>query len=473
MRLMPNALTPSALRSETNRSGDSRSSAANDTPSCIARIDDDRRKFWVRRALQGSTVPICDSASWTAMNRGPGGDRDPRLGSQLLNSRGIGRIVTLAAVVVGAAAIGIVLATHDGTDYTVHARFQNASQLVKGNLVQVSGAPIGKVTAINLTPDGEADVAMHITKEGWTPLHQGTLATIRQASLSSVANRYVNLEMAPNSNPPLKDGDIIPSSRTTSTVDLDQIFNTLDKRTRNALAGVIRGFGDQYDGEGARANRGWLYLNPSLASSSRLFNELNRDTPMLERFIVSSSKLVTDLGEKRDDLSGLVVNLDQTFNAIGNRKEQLARAISLLPPFMRRANTTFVNLRATLDDLKPLVDESKPVAPKLRRLLAQLRPLTQDARPTLRDLTRLIRTRGSNNDLIEATQSLVPLRDAAVGPIQRNGAARDGALPASVKALKESPPELAFGRPSAGALPGCFDDCGHWGVYDAVGGASR
>src|SRR5205085_6560378 len=116
-----------------------------------------------------------------------------------------------------------------------------------------------------------------------------------------------------------------------------------------------------------------------------------------------------DLAAKRDDVAGLVRNFNQTFGAIGSQKQALARAISLLPPFMRRANTTFVNLRATLNDLKPLVDESKPVAPKLRRFMAELRPLTQDARPTLRDLTRLIRLKGSDNDLIEATRTLVPL----------------------------------------------------------------
>jgi phospholipid/cholesterol/gamma-HCH transport system substrate-binding protein len=390
-----------------------------------------------------------------------------------VNSRVIGRIVALAAVVIGAAAIGIVLATHDGTDYTVHARFINASQLVKGDLVQVSGAPIGKVTSITLTPDGEADVALHITKSGWAPLHQGTQATIRQSSLSSVANRYVDLQLAPNSNPVLPQGSVIASARTTSTVDLDQLFNTLDKKTRTALSGVIHGFADQYDGQGPAANNGYLYLNPSLAASSRLFSELNRDTPSLERFVVSSSKLVTDLAARRDQLSGLVTNLNRTFGAIGSRRQQLARALSLLPPFMRRANTTFVNLRATLDDLKPLVDESKPVAPKLRRLLAQLRPLTQDARPTLRDLTRLIRTPGADNDLIEATRTLVPLRDIAVGPVQRNGAERQGALPASAKALEQSVPELGFARPYAVDLTGWFDDFGHSGVYDALGGESR
>src|SRR3954452_4363156 len=385
----------------------------------------------------------------------------------------VGRVVAVAAVVIGVVAIVAVLATHDGTDYTIHARFQNASQLVKGNLVQVSGTPIGKVQDIQLTPDGEADVTMHITKSGWTPLHEGTQATVRQQSLSSVANRYVDLQLAPNSNPPLPEGSVIPSARTTSTVDLDELFNTLDKKTRQALSGVIHGFADQYDGVGPAANKGWLYLTPSLAASSRLFSELNRDTPNLERFVVSSSKLVTDLAVKRQQLSELIVNLNRTFGAIGSRKEQLARAISLLPPFMRRANTTFVNLRATLDDLKPLVDESKPVAPKLRRLLATLRPLTQDARPTLRNLSRLIRTKGANNDLIEATRTLVPLRDVAIGPVQRNGKERQGALPASASALKESVPELGFARPYAVDLTVWFDDFGHSGLYDALGGESR
>src|SRR3954467_9706011 len=337
------------------------------------------------------------------------------------NSRMVGRIVALAAVVIGVAVIVVVLANNSGTDYTIHARFQNASQIVKGNLVQVSGTPIGKVSAIKLTDDGQADLTLHITKSGFAPLHTGTHAQVRQASLSGVANRYVNLDLGPNSNPALDEGSVIPPSMTTSTVDLDQLFNTFDPKTRKGLSGVIRGFGKQYLGHEQQANQGWLFLNPSLAASSRFFNELNRDTPLLERFVVANSKLVTDLAAKRDDVAGLIRNFNITFGAIGREKESLARAIQLLPPFMRRANTTFVNLRATLDDLTPLVNESKPVTPKLRRFLAALRPLTHDARPTLRGLSRLIRTSGADNDLIELTKGQVPLKNIAIGPIQRNG----------------------------------------------------
>ena len=382
-----------------------------------------------------------------------------------------GRI--LGGVVVAVVVIALVVALSGAGEYTVHARFVSASQLVKGNEVKVSGITVGSVDDVALTDDGQADVTLRITKPEFAPLRQGTEATVRQASLSGVANRYVDLELGPNSNPALDESAIIRSHDTTSTVDLDQIFNTFDPKTRTALSGVVRGFGDQYKGQGEAANKGWLYLNPSLAASSRLFNELNRDTPTLERFIVSSSKLVTDLAVKREDLSGLIVNLNRTFGAIGNKRIELARALNLLPPFMRRANSTFVNLRATLDDLEPLIDHSKPVAPKLRRLLAQLRPLTRDARPTLRDLSRLIRTKGADNDLIEATASTVPLRDIAVGNVQRNGKEREGALPASAKALKESVPELAYARPYAVDLTGWFDDFGHSGVYDALGGASR
>src|SRR5690348_8423021 len=127
------------------------------------------------------------------------------------NSRMVGRIVALAAVVIGVAALVVVLMNDSGTDYTIHARFLNASQIVKGNLVQVSGTPIGKVTDISLTPNGQADLTLNITKDGFAPLHEGTRATIRQASLSGVANRYVNLDLGPNNGPKLPQGYVIPT----------------------------------------------------------------------------------------------------------------------------------------------------------------------------------------------------------------------------------------------------------------------
>ena len=380
----------------------------------------------------------------------------------------------MAAIVLALLAVGYVLLKSGGPDYSVHARFQNASQLVKGDFVQVAGAPIGKITNIDLTPDGQADITLKITDGHYVPLRRGTKAVIRQASLSGVANRYVDLQLPDGTKTQkIDDGGVIDQADTTTAVDLDQLFNTFDPKTRRALTGLIRGYSTSYGGRGAAANEGFKYLNPSLASSSRLFRELNYDTPLFRRFVLASSKLVTDVAQRRDDLAGLVDNLATTTGAIGRQKRALADAIAQLPPFMRSANSTFVNLRATLDDLTPLVNESKPVAPKLRRFIAQLRPLAQDAKPTVHDLANIIRKRGANNDLVELTRSTVPLKNIAVGPVNRNGKQREGALPASAKALGQAVPEIAYARPYAVDLTGWFDDFSHSGVYDALGGASR
>ena len=379
----------------------------------------------------------------------------------------------MGAVVVAVAALAVVLLRPGGSDYVVHAQFQNASQLVKGDLVQVAGAPIGKVKAIKLTDDGKADIKMAITDDRYKPLRDGTRALIRQASLSGVANRYIDLQLAPDSAPKIDSGGLIPESRTTTAVDLDQLFNTFDPKTRDALRRLIRGYGTAYGGRGKETNLGWLYLNPSLAASSRLFEELNHDTPLLRDFVVDSSKLVTTIAERRNDLSALIENLAKTTGALGRQKTALADAIHTFPDFMRRSNTTFVNLRATLDDLTGLINDTKPVTPKLRRFVAELRPLAIEARPTLRDLSALIQKKGKSNDLIELTNSSVPVRDIGVGPIQRNGKMRQGALPASTDALRQSIDEVSYARPYAVDLVGWFDDFSHSGVYDALGGGSR
>src|SRR3954467_5977058 len=399
----------------------------------------------------------------TASSSAPSRSKSRGIGGMRLTGDFIVRAAALAAVLVVAVVVAIMLLGGPSGGYTVKADFQNAAQLVKGNLVQTGGAPVGKVTNIDLTPDGQARVTMKI-KDDYAPLRRGTLATVRQASLSGVANRYIDMRMAPQAAKKIPDGGVIGQDSTTTAVDLDQVFNTFDPETRKALQGVIKGSANQFKGKGKEFNEGIAYLNPSLAASSRLFREINRDTPLLERFIVSSSQLVTDIADRHDDLAGLVDQLATTTTAIGNQDPALADATRRPPGFERRANTTFVNLRAALDDLDPLVNASKPVAKKLRPFLAELRPLAQDARPTLRDLSTLLRAPGANNDLLELLRTQVPLRNATVRNVQEDGQSREGAFPASVKALDTATPEAAFLRPYSPDLLGWFDDFSHSGT---------
>jgi phospholipid/cholesterol/gamma-HCH transport system substrate-binding protein len=169
---------------------------------------------------------------------------------------GIGRVGAIAAITVGTVAIVVVLLS-GGKSYTVDFHFQNASQLVKGDLVQIGGSAVGTIKSIELTDRGEARVRAQIDKD-YAPLREGTHAVVRQASLSGVANRYIDLEL-PSGNPKeIPDGGQISAADTTTAVDLDQLFNVFRKPERRALSDVIRGFATTYAGRGQQANRGFL-----------------------------------------------------------------------------------------------------------------------------------------------------------------------------------------------------------------------
>jgi phospholipid/cholesterol/gamma-HCH transport system substrate-binding protein len=388
------------------------------------------------------------------------------------NSTVIGRAAALAALVIALIAVGIILLS-GGSTYQVHATFQDASQLVTGDQVQVSGSSIGTVSKIALTPNGQADLTLTINNPTYEPLRAGTTAVIRLASLSGIANRYVDLNLGPGNAAKIPNNGQITSASTTSTVDLDELFNSLNAQTRQGLRDVFQGSASQYAGRGQQAQLAWSYLNPSIATASVLFHELNRDTAKFTKFIVSSSNLVTALAQRQSDLSGLVTHLSTTFTALANQHTALGESLQRLPPFMRLANTSFVNLRNALPDLTNLVNATRPVAPKLQSLLATLQPLAIDAVPTVRDLANVISRPGPNNDLIELNQLASPLAHATVGQVFANGKKRPGAFIVSNQALKQSVPELNVARPYAVDLTGWFEGYSHPGIYDANGAMSR
>ncbi len=395
---------------------------------------------------------------------------------------GVGRVAAAAAVVAAVVLVGFII-FGGGSGYTVTAYFQNANQLVKGNLVELDGTPIGSVQDLALTPNGQAAIKIGIDSK-YAPLPAGVHATIRQASQSGIANRYIDLEMpsAAGDKTRIPNGGQISVDNTTTSVDLDQLFNTLDPPTRKALQDFFKGEATAFNGKGEMANIAFQYLNPALSTSRRLFGELNADTPTLEHFVTDSSRLVSTLASRRSDLSALIQNLDNTMGAIGSQKVALADALGRLPDFMRRSNTTFVNLRAALNDLDPLVNASKPVARRLNPFLDQLQPLLHDLKPTVADLRSIVRRPGAANDLTDLTQSFGPLASEALDTKNRKidfgGGVQDvgqtqGAFPTSVQAFKNAAPVIAFGRPYTPDFTGWLDDFSTSGGYDALGGISR
>jgi phospholipid/cholesterol/gamma-HCH transport system substrate-binding protein len=380
----------------------------------------------------------------------------------------IGRVVAVATVAIVIVVV-VVVVLGGGRSYQVHAIFENASQIVSGDEVEVAGNGIGTVSNISLTPNGQANLTLNITNPTYQPLFQGTLATVRAVSLTGIANRYVDLRLPSAGAPKIPDGGTIPTRNTTSAVDFDQLFNTLNGPTRKSVQNLIQGSALEFEGEGKLANTAWQYLNPAVASSSMLFAELNKNTSQFTKFIVQTANLVSDISTRSTDLSGLISHLSTTTQALASQRTALGQSIQRLPNFLALADTTFVDLRTALDDLTPLVNDTKPVAPKLRTLLEQLRPLAQDAVPTVEDLSKIVSKPGANNDLTDLVKLAVPLAASTVKPVNVDGKVRPGAFPQTTTALNQSTPEVSIARPYAVDLTGWFEGYSHPGFSEATG----
>ncbi|HWF31737.1 MAG TPA: MlaD family protein [Solirubrobacteraceae bacterium] len=349
-----------------------------------------------------------------------------------------------------------------GGGSTYRLEFNEANSLVRGDQVQVGGVPVGTVKSLALTHDFKAIVTIHVDSS-LTPLHAGTTAQVRVPSLSSVANRYVALSPGPNNAPALAANAKLPVSATKDVTDLDQLFNTLNPKTRKGLQQFIQGTAEQYVGQGKQLGESTEYFAPSINATDHFFAELVRDQSTFTKFLVETAKAVTTIGARKDQLSSLVENANTTFTAIGSEQTALAKGLKELPVAFRQGNRTFAALPSTFKALKNLVDASKPTVKPLTQLFTKLRPLLNTATPVVKNFSTAFSQPGANNDLTDFVNELPKLVNQLTT-----------ATPVAVQSLQESIPITAFFGPYSPELQGTLREFGQTSAYyDANGHYAR
>ncbi len=372
----------------------------------------------------------------------------------------IARAAAIASLIVAILAVGVLMfGSGGGTEYTVH--LQSANQLVKGNEVKVGGLAIGEVTDIQLSEDNQADVKIKINDEDFAPLHEGTEATVRVTSLPSVANRYISLRPGPNNAPELKEGGALQTDETTNAVDLDQLFNTLDPKTRTGLQKTLQGFATWYVGQGDNLNKTFKYLGPSLGNFTRVMQELGHDQKTFTDLVVQAARATSAIASRRDDLTNLVSNGSTFARAITAENESFDRALAAFPLVLQEGTKTFVNLRGALVQLNRLTNVSKPLEKTLEPYLSDLAGLLRTMRPTFKDLHLLVNNPGPHNDSVDILRRMPSLEQLARKSTK-----------SAVAALKAGQNETEFLRPYApdisawlthfAQVPAYYDANGHY-----------
>ena len=382
-------------------------------------------------------------------------------------SRRASRMLAFAAL--AAVGVAIVLIALGGAARQYHVIMQNAGQLVPGDLVRIGGVQAGSVKGLELTPDGQADVTILLDKD-WGRLHAGTTVTVRSSGIATVTGRYVDISPGPSYRPALADGAAIDIDHTQSIVDIDQLLNAFDPRTRGSLRKVLHGFSTWYAGREEDASVSARYFPPALQSATHLFQQLNEDSATLGQFLTSTGTALRALSRSRSNLTALVSDTRATARALGSDNESLSAALQNLPPALREGSNAFASVRPALTDLRALVRASDPVSHQLAPFFRDLQPVVSRAVPAFEDFRRTFDRPGNADDLLDALRLLPSL-----------GRLSDKAFPQANKTLDQSAPVLSFIRPYAPDLIGfarsfasaaaTYDANGHYArtvpVFDA------
>jgi phospholipid/cholesterol/gamma-HCH transport system substrate-binding protein len=371
----------------------------------------------------------------------------------------VARIAALGALAAAIVLIVLVLFSN-GSDYTLKADFQDSGGLVAGNQVFIGPAVVGSVKSIGLTPNGQAQVTMGIDSNvGEMP--QGTVARIYENSLSGIANKYVVLEPGPGSAPKIPDGGVIAAVHTRSSVNLDQLFDTLGPKTRQGLRGFIRGEAAAIDGKAPQASKTLQYFAPALVSTSDLTHELARSEPTFDTLLVQGAQTMQLLASRTAQLTQLVSNTSAATGAIASQSQALEQALTQLPPTLRHTTATYAGLRSTLDVLDPLVKKSIPASRRLAEFASGLRKLTDASIPTVGSLNALIKNPNGGGDLISllrATPSLASLAEATFPRMIKefNDSQQQ------VNTFRQYTPDVVSALSDLGQLGGYYDANGHY-----------
>jgi virulence factor Mce-like protein len=209
--------------------------------------------------------------------------------------------VGVALVLVLTAALWWVFADFGAKHLTAY--FTQTVGVYAGSDLRILGVRVGTVNAV--TPVG-TQVRVDMTLSGDVNAPAGANAVI--VSPSVVADRYVQLSPAYTGGAPIRNGAVIPITRTATPLEIDQLYASLNK-----LSNALGPHGANKNG--ALSN----LLNTSAAN-------LDGNGAALGTMISQLGKATRTLAGSKDDFFGTVTNLQQ-FTAMLRNNDANVRAV--------------------------------------------------------------------------------------------------------------------------------------------------
>jgi virulence factor Mce-like protein len=294
--------------------------------------------------------------------------------------------------------------------YDLKANLPNAAQLVKGFEVRIGGARVGLISKIEprRRSDGStyAQVTMKLDKN-IEPLPAGSKLRVRPRS--ALGLKYIELDPGREGGKTLAAGSTIGTQHARPTVELDEVFNMFDAKTRVGQRNSLDGYGGGLAGRGQDLNTAIEAFVPLLTDLDPVMRNLSSPDTKLGRFFRALADAASEVAPVGEDQASLFVNLDISFTALS----QIAR------PFLQETITESPLTEQVGIEQFPL---QHPFLVNQTALFRELRPgiasLPHSA-PILADAfeagTKVLpKTKQTNRDLADVFDSLAEFADDAM-----------------------------------------------------------
>lgn len=251
-----------------------------------------------------------------------------------------GRFIAIACVLALVVTAGLwwVFAGLNGRKVTAH--FAGAVGVYPGGDVRVLGVKVGTIDEV--VPEGKTvRVVFSVDRDVRIP--QNAQAVV--VSPSVVSDRYVQLAPAYTGGPTMGDNAVIPRERTATPVELDELYQSLDKLTTalgpnganadGALADLLNSAAKNFEGNGQALNDTLKNLGQATRTLSGSKEDLFATVDNLQKFtamLAANDSQVRDFNKQLADVSKLLADERGDLGAALN---ELATALQQVQGFIK------------------------------------------------------------------------------------------------------------------------------------------
>ena len=313
----------------------------------------------------------------------------------------IGAVTTLIVVV----AVYISYNANNGLPfvptYNINVALPEASGLEPANQVRMAGTRvgiIGSLTAQQSPRTGKVTAIAHLKLEkSVEPLPADTRAIVQ--SVSAIGLKYLELEKG-TSHRTIKAGATIPASQTREPVDIDELFNMFDQKTRTAIKVNNINFGNGLAERGLGLNNTIAELRPLVNTAIPVLHNLAAPQTDLKELFPALDRVASQSAPVADTQAAYYVDLDTFFTAFASVARSIELATAGGPPSLEQAIYSLPHQEPFYENATEFMHLLRPSAAILRTLAAPLGHAVTVGAVNLRAATSL------NTELRESSEAL-------------------------------------------------------------------